>query len=113
MRHLQRGGEHRVVDALPLDHAHDRVRRLADGGLHRVRGDQAGDHEVEVGGRALELVGVAVDEAAEQHAHRDDVEERREERGDDRRPPGALVDRGPVVDLAADAVAERQATGRP
>ena len=59
--------------------AHDGVRRLADRERHRVRGDEAGDHEGEVGGRTLELVGVGLDEPAEQDAHRHDVEQRREE----------------------------------
>ena len=92
---------HRLVGLVPLEHAHDRVRRLPHRGLHRVRGDQAGHDEGEVGRGALELVGVALDEAAEQHAHRHDVEERREERL--RRPTPRqvrLVDRRPVVELA-------------
>ena len=76
----QRRGEHRVVDPLPLDHRHHGVRRLAHRGLHGVRRDQPGHDEREVGRRALELGRVALDEAAEQHAHRDDVEERRRRR---------------------------------
>ena len=92
---VERRGDLRVVGAVPLDVAHHGPRGLPRRGLHRLRGDQPGRHEREVGRRTLE-VGAAAHEATEQHPHGEDVEQRHHERRDDRALPGAEVDRGPV-----------------
>ncbi len=107
----ERRGDHPEVGLVPLDHPHDGVGHLAEDRRHRLGGEQAGRHEGQVGRRALELGRVAVDEAAEQHAHREDVEQRRHEGRDDAALPGPAVGDGPVVEEpggARDDVAGRQ-----
>ena len=52
----------------------------------------------------LYLFSIGIDEAAEQHAHGDDVEERGREGADHAAAPGALVDGQPVVVLPGHAL---------
>ena len=89
----QRRGEHRGVHLVPLDVAHDRVRRLTERRHHRLHREDAG-HDVLQVGHPVDPAGAVVDQRAQAQAHRQQEEQRRQEPADDRAAPGAAVDRG-------------------
>ena len=89
-----RGCESGVIGLDPLDTGHHLPRAFARAGLHGGGDEEAGRQEREVGNAVDASGDVLVDERAEAHAHGREVENRIEERRDDRSAPGSAIDPG-------------------
>ena len=98
--------QHRVIDLVPDDPAHDRVGRLERAGLHTGRGEEPGGEERGVRDAATEhaaAAGGVGDEIPEAEAHRAEEQHRRQEGHEQGPAPVPAIDAGAVLEYGGGA----------